>query len=268
VLGGANTYTAATQVQSGSLVVTGSLANTAVTVSPSATLAGTGTLGGNLTLSAGAKLGLAVTPALTRGLTVSGTVTMQGTVTIVAENLGGTLVAGTYPLLQHAGTISSNPQLVWSPPAGSTLAASFIFLANRIDIVLSNPSTGFGLWSAQRFGNNADTAIAGPLADTDHNGVPNLMEYALGVSPGAPSATVVLPVAQFAGGLLELHFDRIADPQLTYTVEAGDTPDTMAAIWSSSGAQNTAGSVTVADLPENTGKPKRFMRLRISEPAN
>jgi hypothetical protein len=124
--------------------------------------------------------------------------------------------------------------------------------------------SGFDLWSAERFGENAAPAVAGPLADADHNGVTNLMEYALGVSSNQPSAPVVLPSIQLAAGLLELGFQRIADPLLTYSVEAGDSPAEMLPIWTSSGPQNTAGPVTVQDLPEAAGLTTRFMRLRVN----
>ena len=265
ILGGANTYTGATQVQSGSLVVAGSLANTAVSVSGGATLAGTGTLGGSLTLAADAKLGIVVTPSLTRGLSVAGNVTLPGPVTVVAENLGSTLEPGTYPLLQYSGTITANPQFVWSPPAGSELSANFVVQAGRIDLVLTGPQSAFQMWSEQRFGANAATAVGGPLADPDGNGVVNLMEYALGMAPGQSSLLLSLPQIQLTAGRLGLSFQRIADPSLTYTVEAGDSPASMTPIWSSTAASNTAGPVSVTDLPEATGRATRFMRLRVSE---
>ncbi len=268
VLGGPSTYTGATQVQTGSLVVNGSLANTAVTVSTGATLAGTGSLGGTLTLAANAKLGIASTPTLTRGLTVTSAVTLQGPVTVVAEDLGGTLVPGTYPLLQYSSTLTANPQFVWSPPAGSSLTANFVLQAGKVDLVLSGPQSGFDQWATQRWGANANPALAGPLADPDGNGTPNLMEYALGLPAGASSASLVLPQTQLVAGRLALNFSRVADPSLTYSVEAGDTPGVMPGIWSSSGAANTAGPVTVQDVVEAAGNPTRFMRLRVVQAGN
>jgi len=264
VLGGANTHTGATQVQSGALVVNGSLANTAVTVSTGATLAGTGTLGGTLTLAADAKLGIAVTPLLTRGLTVAGNVTLSGPLTVVSVELGGRLTAGTYPLLQYSGTLIGTPQLTWSPPAGSSLEASFVSQAGRIDLVLAEPQTAFEAWTDQRFGVNAQPALAGALEDPDGNGVANLMEYALGCAPGQQFAMGLLPQAHFSGGRLSVSFTRIADASLTYTVEAGDSLAEMDPIWTSTGAANVAGAVTVQDVPEAMGRSARFMRLRVS----
>jgi rhamnogalacturonan endolyase len=262
ILTGACTHTGSTQVQSGSLVVNGSLANTAVTVSTGATIAGTGTLSGNLTLTADSKLGLAVTPSVTRGPTIGGNVTLQGTITVTAENLGGTLTAGSYPLLQHSGTISSSPQFIWSPPPGSPLTATFSVQANRIDITLTDPRPGLTIWSEQRYGAGAASDLTSPLADPDGNGVSNLMEYALGLGANTPSSSVNLPQATLSAGRLSLSFQRIPDPLLTYTVEAGNTPDALLPIWSSAGASNTAGSVTVEDIV--VSQAKRFMRLKVT----
>jgi autotransporter-associated beta strand protein len=268
ILGGANTYTGATQLQSGALVVNGSLANTAVSVSPDATLAGIGTLGGALTLASGAKLGVAVTPTLTRGLTVAGNVTLSGPLTVVAAELGGTLVAGSYPLLQYSGTLTGTPQLTWSPPAGSALEANFVVQAGRIDLVLTEPQSGFEEWTEQRFGANAQPALAGPLEDPDGNGVANLIEYALGGSAGQTFDLSLLPQPQYSSGRLSVSFQRIVDPTLTYTVEAGDSLAEMEAIWSSTGSQNTAAPVMVQDIPESIGRATRFMRLRVSNPTD
>jgi rhamnogalacturonan endolyase len=265
VLGGANTYTGATQVQAGSLVVNGSLGASAVTVSTGATIAGTGTLGGALSLAADTKLGIAVTPSLARGLTVAGNVTLSGPVTVVAVDLGGTLVAGSYPLLQYSGTLTGAPQLTWSPPAGSTLEADFVVQAGRIDLVLTEPQSPFEMWTEQRFGANAQASLAGPLEDPDGNGVSNLIEYALGGASGQPFALGLLPQAQRSGERLNLSFQRIADASLIYTVEAGDSLEDMVPIWTSTGAANVAGSVVVQDIPEAIGRSTRFMRLRVSE---
>jgi len=265
VLNGANTYTGATQVQSGAVVVNGSLGNSAVAVSSGATLAGTGTLGGTLTLAANAKLGIAVTPSLARGLTVAGNVTLSGSIDVVAVEVGGTLVAGSYPLLQYSGTLSGTPQLTWSPPVGSTLTGSFTVQAGRIDLVLTDPQSPFELWTTQRFGASAPPALTAPLADPDGNGVVNLIEYALGGAPEQPFGLGLLPQVQHSGGRLGLSFQRIADPSLTYSVEAGDSIGEMVSIWTSTGAANVAGPVVVQDLSEAVGRVKRFMRLRVSE---
>jgi hypothetical protein len=124
------------------------------------------------------------------------------------------------------------------------------------------------MWTEQRFGANAQASLAGPLEDPDGNGVANLMEYALGGAAGQPFALGMLPQAQRSEDRLNLSFQRIADASLTYTVEAGDSLATMVPIWTSTGAANIAGPVSVQDIPEAVGRPQRFMRLRVSEPTD
>ena len=58
ILSGANTYTGATNVNAGKLLINGSLSNTAaaLNVATGATLGGTGTIGRNVTIATGGKL--------------------------------------------------------------------------------------------------------------------------------------------------------------------------------------------------------------------
>jgi hypothetical protein len=65
---------------------------------------------------------------------------------------------------------------------------------------------------------------------------------------------------------LTLIFNRIADPALTYTVEAciDISSGAWSSIWTSSGASNVAGSVTVPDVVALGQQARRFLRLRVS----
>ncbi|MCU0793829.1 MAG: hypothetical protein MUE42_13485, partial [Opitutaceae bacterium] len=75
-----------------------------------------------------------------------------------------------------------------------------------------------------------------------------------------------LPAAQVAGPVLRLSFQRIADPTLTYVVEASSSlaPAAWATVWSSTGSANVAGPVTVDDTAPLATNPLRFLRLRIA----
>lgn len=105
---------------------------------------------------------------------------------------------------------------------------------------------------------------SGALEDPDSDGVPNLAEYAFGGDP-LQSGDNGHPVVALEGDRLKLTFRRIADPALTYEVVATDdiaSPGTT--IWSSTGAQNVAGPVTVTDTVTTQGRSKRFVRVRIT----
>jgi len=122
-------------------------------------------------------------------------------------------------------------------------------------------------WRLAHFGQVANTGSAADSADPDNDGRSNLLEYAVGSDPkqsdGAPAGVL----GKTADGLhLTLTFTRIADPALTYAVEAADSPNEAAwsAIWTSTGPSNTAGSVTVPDPELISAHPKRFLRLKVT----
>ncbi len=123
------------------------------------------------------------------------------------------------------------------------------------------------VWRQQHFGTTADAGAAANDADPDLDGRSNLLEYALGSLPNAadPSAPMVEGSAiDGAGTHATLTFNRIADPALVYTVEASDDLITWAPIWTSTGAQNVAGSVVATDSEVRENHERRFLRLRVS----
>jgi alpha-L-fucosidase len=123
------------------------------------------------------------------------------------------------------------------------------------------------VWRKAHFGQIDNTGDAANTADPDHDGRSNLLEYAVGSDPNLPDPALAGALGKTADGLrLTLTFDRIADPALTYIVEAADSPDqaVWTAIWTSTGASNTAGSVTVPDTELITAHPRRFLRLKVA----
>jgi hypothetical protein len=122
-------------------------------------------------------------------------------------------------------------------------------------------------WNDAQFGDYAhEPAIAGTLADPDGDGVVNLFEYALDEDPLAPNSTPPSQVS-ILGRRLQLTFNRIADPDLIYVVEASDNlidPDGWQLIWSSTGTDNTAGPVTIVDTSILDDHPRRFLRLQVT----
>jgi hypothetical protein len=119
-------------------------------------------------------------------------------------------------------------------------------------------------WRQTAFGSPADSGAGADAADPDHDGLPNLIEYALGTDPRQPDAASPLTFG-LAGDHLVMSFHRIADPSLTYAVEATDSlvPAGWSPIWSSTGANNTAGLVEVTDPLATGGATTRFLRLSV-----
>ena len=103
-LGGVNTYTGATTVSAGTLLVNGSLASgSAVSVANAATLGGTGTINGATTLAAGSFLAPGASSAEAGKLTFGSTLNMAGATLTVFIKQAGT--AGVdYSQVAAAGT--------------------------------------------------------------------------------------------------------------------------------------------------------------------
>ena len=120
-------------------------------------------------------------------------------------------------------------------------------------------------WRQSHFGTTEPTGNAANTADPDSDGVSNLLEYALGGDPLVASPGV-LPTTSVNADHLRLSFNRIADGTLTYEVLASDNLATWGSIWSSTGAENAAGSVTVGDPEALSAHPRRFLRLRVTAP--
>jgi autotransporter-associated beta strand protein len=103
-LGNANTYTGATNVNAGALIVNGSLGVTTVTVASGATLAGSGTINGPVNLQSGARL-LAGAGNVGETLTLTGILDAQ---TLGAATFQFALgAAGAHSTLAQSGAVGS-----------------------------------------------------------------------------------------------------------------------------------------------------------------
>jgi subtilisin family serine protease len=106
--------------------------------------------------------------------------------------------------------------------------------------------------------------------DNDHDGITNLMEYALGLNPIAVSMTgrpVIASYQEAGSSYLALTYSpNPAAPGLTYTVEvSGDLIH-----WSSGTGYTvtvaTGSTVTVRDATPMNSQVRRFLRLRVTTP--
>lgn len=285
-LSGANTYTGTTTVSGGALNVTGSLAaGSAVTVSSGGTLAGTGRVNGTTTVSSGGILapgnggaGTLALGALTLGagsglsmelgttsdvISVSGAYAASGTtgVNVIAATGFG---AGSYALVTGASGISAGNFAVGNAPSGYSYALS----ASGGTLTLTVTAwTGIEIWRSSYFGTISNSGTAANSADADNDGRSNLLEYAVGSSPVTADSG---PVANNGndGAHLTLSFTRIPDATLTYVVEATNdlASGPWTTIWTSTGASNVSGSVTVTDTALMSASPSRFLRLRVTAP--
>jgi len=181
--------------------------------------------------------------------------------------------AGTGPLSCqwfHQGNVlpgATNPSLTLSAITAADTGDYYAVVTGPGGFVTSRTATltlrpDFATWSATHnlTGIPAD-------ADTDGDGLPNLLEYALATDPRHATDTgPQLATAEEAGATyLTLTFTRIADPSLTYVVQASTTltADSWLDLWSSSGSANTSGTVSVRDSSPLTASTPRFLRLLV-----
>jgi sugar lactone lactonase YvrE len=125
----------------------------------------------------------------------------------------------------------------------------------------------FAAWRQQNFGTITDSGDAANTADPDNDGQPNLLEYAWGTNPLAADTSrgmTLGTVADAQGNHLTLTFNRIADPALSYTVEASDDLASWISVWTSSGMQNEDGTITVSDSATVQTNARRFLRLKVN----
>jgi hypothetical protein len=130
----------------------------------------------------------------------------------------------------------------------------------------AQPLNPLQTWRKAHFGQVDSSGNAADTADPDNDGRSNLLEYATGSDPNQSDVGDVAVLGKTPDGLhLTLTFTTIADPSLTYTVEASDGPNLpWTSIWTSTGASNTSGSVTVTDSELISNHLKRFLHLKVS----
>jgi len=163
---GSNTYTGATAVNAGTLVVNGFTGNSAVTVGSTATLSGTGRVGALTVLSGGT-----LAPGNSPGIINSGSFSLNSGATLAMEFTGstGSPVAGTNnDQVNVTGGVTLGGDLSLTLTSYTQVAGSVFFLVSNDGIDLVNgvfananfaPSTVFTLGGQQwQINYNADIA--------------------------------------------------------------------------------------------------------------
>ena len=117
-------------------------------------------------------------------------------------------------------------------------------------------------WRNVHFGTTSSTANAANDADPDGDGLSNLVEYAVGSDPRTASASAVR--MDIANNHMQLSFSQVADPALSYDVNATTDLVNWSNIWSSSGDSNVAGQIIAVDPIEVSSVFGRFIHLEIS----
>jgi len=174
----------------------------------------------------------------------------------------------------------TNSEVTWGSstingvaPRGDYLIRFYLYQATLYSVSFYDNNSGnsspLSEWRLAHFGTSQSVGDTANGADPDGDGDPNLLEYAYGSSPTQPDAQAGLTLDLNPDwSRLRLHFNRINDPGLRYGVQGGNTLGLGAwtEIWSSTGAGNVFGPVTVEDVVPLSGTDKRFLRLQVTTP--
>ncbi|MES2920869.1 MAG: glycoside hydrolase family 71/99-like protein [Verrucomicrobiota bacterium] len=132
---------------------------------------------------------------------------------------------------------------------------------NRVWVRLPEEMT-YAKWAGVRFGGNPD--IAGKSADPDHDGVTNLLEYALSMDPMAPDTTG-LPAVSLGSGSITFTYTRPATASdLNYQVQWSADLSTWSGVGITEEIQSDNGTLRSVEATIPLGDTKRFLRLRVT----
>ena len=234
-LTGANTYTGLTSVNVGTLALAGGSLASPITVASGASLSFT--------------LGSPATSTVSVSFASGATVKITGTPTLPSYTLMTASAFNTTPVLD-------------SPIAGYYLVVDG---GNTLKLktfagILASWAGGFGL----------GPSVQNPGDDPDHDGVSNLLEYALNGNPAFADRSI-LPTQRLNGSNIEFTYTRSKSTiGITYTVEYSDT--LAPGSWTTAGIdQNPTpifdnGIVQTLKILVPAGTGPRFVRLRVTQP--
>jgi hypothetical protein len=206
-----------------------------------------------------------------------------GNLNLGAISLSSETEPGAFTLTQPAATTlapgeQTSITVTLQPTAVTARFATLNIPSNDLEhpvtqIVLQGHviASQYAAWRAAFFGTSADSPANGPLADADGDGMPNLLEFALGLNPGSNESAPPTPVAYDpATRTMTCQYVRskaAVAAGLIFTVEwalALDTP------WSATNVTESVTSLS-AELETVTATisapdTRLFTRLKVTEP--
>jgi alpha-tubulin suppressor-like RCC1 family protein len=146
--------------------------------------------------------------------------------------------------------------------SGPAAFHNLAILALPSQVGVPGPAPAIAEWRELHFGTIANDGQAADCNDCDHDGIPNLVEYAFGLDPQLADAER-LPRPKHAGTRLELRFSRPPGVSgVSYGAESSDTllPGSWKEIPDTGSGEECHFSVPV------DGAPARFMRIKVKSP--
>ncbi len=205
------------------------------------------------------------TNGITANLTGSASNDIAGTLTTAWSKASGpgTATFGNSASPATAVTFNQPGTYVLRHTATNSVAQTFTEITVN---VTANPNI-FTDWQSLTWPGVSDVNIIGPLADPDHDGLQNLVEWALALSATQPG-TLPASMAK-VGGNLEFTYTRAKNVAgVTFAVEWTDSLASGA--WSSAGVTEQIlsdnGIVQTVKASVSVGvSPRQFVRLRVQK---
>ncbi len=268
--------------QNGGITITAALSGTGnlVFTGPNpVTFAGTNTYKGSLSLLNTAGFTLASTGTLTFAPAANG-------ITNAITGTNPAILDGTFSIDTSAtSTVSGSSWVLVATSGAKTYGATFTVNGFTADAgalgarkwtsgsyqydeatstlsVTAPPLSALQSWRVIHFGDSANSASGANNADPDGDGRSNLLEYALGSDPMAANTNAPVTLST-SGSFLTLAFNTIADPSLSYVVQASSDLSTWAPAQTYTGL-SSAGTITYTDTTTLGSTTRRFLRLSVS----
>lgn len=188
--------------------------------------------------------------ATTTAANHNGTYTVGGqTQTLNATNNLSQLASFTSLQTDATGKLT----LVVAPAPGSTNA-----VLNTFRLTALHPISG---WRRIHFSTTADTGSAADLSDPDTDGLPNLLEYALGLDPTIPNSSASPIITDMvAPGTMSFTYQR-SRSDVQYVVETSDD----LVNWTSAGVdQGTPDGNGITTAQASSSATGFYMRLSVT----
>ncbi len=264
-LSGSSSYTTATAISAGRLILSGSLTSPITVSGGSLAPQGAPLTSSSLNVQSGGRL--EVRPGDT--LSVGGSVTLAGNLDIIAAP--GLAPGSSFRILNKtsAGAIGGT---FAGKSEGSVFSASgynwiISYTGGSGNDVVLTVATGQQTWRYENFGTLLNSGTAADTADPNKDGETNFLEFATGQNPNAATTRPGTLAKTVAG--LEFTYTRSKtafDAGVIFSVEYSDT---LAAPWTSVGPGSVVIDGTIqtvkATVPAGSGA-KRFVRLKVTQP--
>lgn len=144
------------------------------------------------------------------------------------------------------------------------LRGSIWGLESMLTLTIGDVVNRYADWQTNFFtaGEISDETRTHFEASYTNDGVANLVKYALGLDPRARHTGEITNM-EISAQQLTLTFNRLARPDLEFTVQGSSDLINWTSVWTAKGSAGPIGSVTINDSVSLTVAPKRFLRLVI-----